>query len=60
MQAVEEKHVFNVMFTLYTSDFQSSPFSMDLFQQTLTVNNFIEAISVKDTGEVVPVNSCVI
>lgn len=33
---------------------------MDPFQQTLTVNTFIEAISVKDTGEVVPVNVLVI
>lgn len=29
---------------------------MDLFQQTLTVNNFIEAFSAKDRREVVPVN----
>lgn len=47
------KTCFSCMFTLYTSDFQSSPFSVDPFQQTLTVNNFIEAISVI-SGDVVP------
>lgn len=36
------------MFTLHTSNADSFPFSVEPFQQTLTVNTGIEAISARD------------